>query len=78
MRTKLEVCLDCCCHCEQSRNYPTAVEELVVLKVAQVKCKISLNRKCPSKKYLCSQRAPALQQEILVSGLKGAFIREVP
>ena len=48
------------------------------MKVAQVRCKISLNRKQPSKKYLCGQRAPELELEKLVSGLKGAFIREAP
>ena len=52
MWTRLEVrlAIDCCCGCEQSRNYLTTVKELhvVVLKVAQVGSKISLNRKRPS------------------------------
>ena len=50
--TRLEVhlAIDCCCGCERSRNYSTTVKELhvVVLKVAQVGSKISLNRKHPS------------------------------
>ena len=51
MWAKLEVrlAIDCWCRCEQSTNYSTTVEELVILKVTQVGCEISLNRKRPSK-----------------------------
>jgi len=28
MQTMLEVCLDCCCRCERSRNYSTTGDEL--------------------------------------------------
>ena len=45
------------------------------MKVAQVGCEISLNRKHPSKHIYA---ANALGQEKLVSGIKGAFVREVP
>ena len=64
MRTKCEVRLDCFWHCEQSRNYSTVVEELVV--VTWVGCEISLNRKRPSKIYVACFRV----------GKISAFIRE--
>ena len=35
-------------------------------------------KEVPFKTYLCGQRAPKLEQGKFVSGLKGAFIREVP
>ena len=59
---------------EVENNYSTTVKELVVLKVIR---DVSLNKKS-LQKYLCSQRAPALEREKLVPSLKGAFIREVP
>ena len=60
---------------EVENNYSTTVEELVVLKVIR---DVSLNKKKGLQKYLCSQRAPALEREKLVPSLKGAFIRETP
>ena len=50
MWTGHEVGLDCCFHCERSRNYST------VLKVARVGCEISLNKKCPSKNIYAAKR----------------------
>ena len=75
MWTRLEVCLaiDCCCSCEWSRIYSTTVKVLVVLKVVQLRCEISLNRK-HSSKNIYAANVLALEWEKLVSGIKGAFI----
>ena len=48
-RLEVRLAIDCCCCCEWSRNYSTTGKELVVLKAAQVRCIISLNRNRPSK-----------------------------
>ena len=56
------------------RVWPARLE-LAVSGVTRVGCEISLNRKRPNK-YLCRQRAPALEREKLVACQKGAFIRE--
>ena len=52
-------------------------------KTSSLKSRTSLvqnlsKQKAPFKKYLWRQRAPALEQEKLVSCHKGAFIREAP
>ena len=79
MWTRLEVrlAIDCCCHCEQSINYSTTVEELVVLKVAQVGCEISLNRKRPSK-IIYAANGTCIRAGKISFGYKVAFIREAP
>ena len=56
--TRLEVHLDCCCHCERY----TTVEELVVPKV--IRCKISLNRKYPSKIIYAAKGHPLRGEKI--------------
>ena len=74
MWTRLEVhlAIDCCCHCEQSTNYLTTVKVLVVLKVAQVGCEISLNRKCPSNNIYAAKGAYIRAGKISF-GCKGRF-----
>ena len=59
MQIRLEVPLDCCRRCEQSRNFSTTVDELVVLKVARVGCQyLYKNRKCPSKNSYVAEGRP--------------------
>ena len=74
MWTRLEVrlAIDCCCGCERSRNYLTTVKELVVLKVAQVGCEISLNRKCPSNNIYAAKGA-CIRAGKISFGCKGRF-----
>ena len=47
------------------------------MKVAQVGCEISLNRKHPSKRIYAA-KAACVRAGKLVSGIKGGFITEVP
>ena len=61
-QNRLEVRLDCCCHCYQSRNYPTTVEELVVLKVT-VGCEISI-QKAPFQKYYAAKGCQCQSEKI--------------
>ena len=74
MWAKLEVrlAIDCCCSCERSRNYLTTVEELVILKVAQVGCEISLNRKHPSK-IIYAANGTCVRVGKVSFGYKGCF-----
>ena len=69
MWTRHKVRFDCCCRCEQSRNYSTIVKGLVVLKVTRVACEVSLNRRHLSKNIYVTNRCPC-QSRKLVSGLK--------
>ena len=71
MWTRLEVhlAIGCCCGYERSTNYSTTVKVLVVLKVTQVRCEISLNRKHSSKIFMHPNML-VLEWEKLVLGIK--------
>ena len=77
MRLDLKYALIVAAVVSKVKNCSTTLEELVVLKVASVRCEIPLN-KVPFKIYLCGQRVPKLEWKKFLTGLKGGFIREVP
>ena len=64
---------------QRSMKGSATVKELVVFKVARVVCKISLNRKRPSKIFMPLKGARVTAGKMsFLAVIKGAFIRAAP